>query len=120
MSDGTRPVLGLSPADVAGMPAGAVTRLLVALGALQGAALARLATIPQQSGEAPPLSDQNGDRWLSVHEAARMVGRDARWVYRRTGTAEWRPIVSKLARTLSISEAGLHALMERHRLEDRD
>jgi hypothetical protein len=113
-------VLGLDPTDVAQLPSECLPGLLAALAALQGAVAARLvaAPAPGRNGEAEPAS--NGHRWLSVREAAQMVGRDARWVYRRTGTAEWRPIVSKLGKTLCISETGLHALMERHRLENMD
>ena len=113
------PQVGLTPADVAEMPAEAMPGLLVELGALQGAALARLAAIPSRNGEAslPPKPEpgRNGDSWLTSEQVAQRLGRDKRWVWRRARSWDF---TVKHGNSLSFSERGLAEYMERHRLQD--
>ena len=94
------PVLGLSPADVAKMPAEAMPGLLVELGALHGAALAHLAAMPSRNGDRSPA-----DGLITTEEAARMAGVTAEQFARRL---VFKPALVKLGhRTTRVNEKRL-------------
>lgn len=103
MSDGTRPVLGLSPADVAKMPAEQVPALLAALAGLQTAAAARLAVPSRNDPHSTP------DGLILVEEAARMAGVTCEQFLRRKA---FRPAVVKLGhRTTRVNEKRLRRIL---------
>ena len=99
-------VQGISAPQARGLLA-RVASLLGQLAALQGALLVQL----QHEGEPVNAPDGNGDRFITVEDAAAILGVDQRWLQRRYAVL---PFVRRLdARTVRISEAALKRWMER-------
>ena len=91
------------PERVSEVPLNEVPLLLVQLGGLQGALLARLG-----QAQAPPAqvdARAENDRLLGVEEAASALGVTKRWLYRHAGNL---PFTRRLSRkALRFSEVGL-------------
>jgi len=68
--------------DPSAIPINQIPAVLSALAAFQSALAARL-LIPEP---APPASDVDKDRFLTVRECAQRLRRSTKWVYRRTKT----------------------------------
>jgi excisionase family DNA binding protein len=90
--------LAADPTKATALPADA--RQTLALRAV--AVLAALAVAPVPAN--PGLEADDGDRLLSVGEAAQRLGVSSDWVYRRVGKL---PFVLRLGRTVRCSAAGI-------------
>ena len=108
-----RPVVGLTPADVASLPAEQLPALLAGLAALQGAVAARLAAIPS----VPAVQGRaSGDerRWLTPDQAAEIANVRRRVVYGWSRRLDWREFACRPSRkALRIEERGFRRWFER-------
>ncbi len=99
---------------VADLPLDAIPGVLGSLRSIEVALLARQfgsASSPQAQsplGNAGPSKD---DRWLTPSEAAEILRRDKRWVYRQAH--RWSFAKRPTRKTLLISERGLRNWMQR-------
>jgi hypothetical protein len=110
--------LGLDPAQVAQLPPEELPALLAGLAALQAAVAARLVALPRPE---PVREPEPRDRWLTVPQAAALLGKSPRYIYRRLYAVRdpW-DFVTRDGRTVLIGERGLLEHMERHRVRNGD
>jgi len=117
--DPVRPLLGLDPADVPNLPAGALPALLATLAALQTAVAARLAMPSNEpSGSVGTMAGSHPtpahDHWLTPDEAATLASVPRRTIYGWSRRVDWRPFTRRLSRkVLRVQESGLHRWLER-------
>jgi predicted DNA-binding transcriptional regulator AlpA len=96
--------------DPATIPIGEIPAMLAMLAALQTALAARLMTVPAQPEPAPDADDQ----LLTAIEAAAILRRSVKWVYRRASRL---PFARKLdARSWAFSKKGLEKWIARQRV----
>ena len=101
------------PDRVSEVPTGEVPGLLVRLGALLAALAARQASSASNESKVRIESTDNGDRNLTVDEAAKMLGVKKSWLYRHSGTL---PFTRRLSRrAIRFSEKGIRRWFETRR-----
>jgi hypothetical protein len=95
--------------DVAAIPADQLLATLAKLAAWQSQVAARLMT----PAPAPEAAADGSDRLLTTAEAAALLRRSVKWLYRRNGNL---PFARKLSdRSWVYSERGLHRWLSRQK-----
>ncbi len=100
-----RPTLdSVSPASLEPLDREALHALLMQCTSAQNLIVARLLALPPAVNGAHP-DDDHRDEWLTPKEAAALLRRDLRWIYRRKKLLPWIRQVSP--RSLLCSKRGL-------------
>jgi helix-turn-helix protein len=104
-----------SPACVADIPRAILVELLAEAAAVQSTIVARLVAVGGNCVEVPtPGVPESEGKMMTVAEAAALLRKQPRWVYRH---AKQLPFVKRLSpKALLVSEAGLRKWIEQRRV----